>query len=271
MLLKRDGHSLFSRRKLAAVLLGFASSAITKGMITTLGGLILVLACVAHGPARGSQRVEDRFHRHPDDSSQLRFNLGRVRTCLNRAYQVMEGHSETYGNMHRFLDETELSFDALRSFHGHDRADDGSRGAPDDLPRNPFQWFEGGWRGRWGTMPVRHVWLTADTDVQLVLIQDNGYVQEGVNLVDHNGVVCGVVVSPMGQDRLHEGRFFSATQHSGPYLKWMTPERNYYERTHVDARGARRYHIDEEILDVGQARWGVSAVYTEWKMDNAPG
>ncbi len=173
--------------------------------------------------------------------------------------------------MSRFLDESELSFDGLRSSQGHDRDDDEGRIAPEDLTEIPFRRFEGGWRGRWGHMPVRHVWLTVNTHAQLVLVQDNGFLQEGVNLVDRDGVICGVLVSPIGQDRLHEGRFFSATRYSSPYLKWMAPERNYYERINVDARGARSYHIDEEILDRGKARWGVSTVYTEWKMDTSRG
>lgn len=129
----------------------------------------------------------------------------------------------------------------------------------------PFAAFEGFWNGRWNDTDVAHLWLTIEPGVQLVLLSDDGVVSQGINLIAEDNKVCGLVVTPDGKERLHQGRFFAATDRSPAYLKWLTPKRHYYERvTHLNDE--RRYEILEEIVDGKETRWGTVARYTAAKI-----
>ena len=194
------------------------------------------------GPSRG-----DGLVRHPDDTED-RFDERAVMACLDEARGLLRRHALVLEVMSMVVDRPGPSDPSCRSMR-------------DDAP---FRAFEGWWAGQWGRMPVAHLWLTVQPGVQLVLISDGGHRKQGINLMTDDGVICGLVMDGDGRERLHQGRFFPATANSSAYLKWLTPQRNYYERVTCSDRGPT-YRIVEQIVDGDRKRWGTVARYGKAK------
>lgn len=112
-----------------------------------------------------------------------------------------------------------------------------------DLPADLFGRFDGSWQGRFGKLSVRHLWASLDEATQLVVIDDAGVPREGINLVDEEGTICGLVVGG-GAPRLHVGRWRGEAGH----LEWTTEHRRYEESVRGPAH-APRYQIVERALD----------------------
>ena len=127
-------------------------------------------------------------------------------------------------------------------------------------PGAPFKAFEGRWSGRWGDMPVEHLWRTVEPGVQLVVIKDGDVHKVGINL--HDGrQICGIVVEADGQERLHTGRFISGETMDEAHLEWRAGDHVYRERvTCADDR--RQYEIEEWVRTQDAYEPGVRTQYT---------
>lgn len=167
----------------------------------------------------------------------------RTAHCLERARTLLRARRSAF----------EVMFAALE----HPPEAGGTCRAMD--PSAPFAAFEGWWAGRWGDMEVAHLWLTVAPGVQLVALADGQTRRWGINL-RHDGVLCGLVVSPNGRERLHHGRFQEADGHRPARLVWSTPNRVYQERVSCQ-RGRRVYEILEEIREEEGLRPGMTAQY----------
>ncbi len=190
---------------------------------------------VAPGSVWGRRVIEGPFNRYDPDA---------VAPCLARARSLIVKHTSTFRGMSLALE----------------RPRGGPRGCRSMRGSAPFAAFEGSWQGRWRDIEVAHLWLTVAPGVQLVLLSNNGALSRGINLISDGNQICGIVVDPGGEERAHQGRFFEAAPEHPAHLRWLTPDRNYYERVTCDG-GERRYEIVEEILGDTGPRRGTYARY----------
>lgn len=161
--------------------------------------------------------------------------------CLVRAGVALGSHRRELDELHASLHE-----DRPASLRGSSTAARGalmSHGLPTDL----FTRFDGAWQGDFGDLPVRHLWVSLDEVTQLVVIDDGGVRREGINLVDEEGTICGLVTGA-GPPRLHVGRWRPDAEH----LEWTTEHRRYEERV-LGPAYAPRYQIVERDVDGGEA------------------
>lgn len=146
--------------------------------------------------------------------------------CLLEAAQGMRRHESALARMEDVL-QSRRSPDALGPSAG-----------------GVFGAFDGHWRGRWGDIPVEHLWWSVDEQTQLVVIRDGTTLKRGINLA-HGQRVCGIVLD-QGAPRLHEGR-----RRADGTLEWRTGRRTYLERVRGTA-GNRRYEIQETVEGAGK-------------------
>jgi|GEM_PF-5449762 len=182
----------------------------------------------------------------PPDSgvSPDRFDGLRVAGCLQQARRSLDQHADFFADAHAWLD-------AGGALRGVD---------PFTLQQSPFADFEGAWCGSWDGAPVRHVWRSVARDTQLVLVEDRGVAQHGINHRDADGTLCGVVRQADGRERVHEGRRIVSPGGGASWLQWTTPSRRYIERV-VRTPSGPRYEIVEEVLTPDATVPGVTAAY----------
>jgi hypothetical protein len=184
---------------------------------------------------------------HPRDRVDERFDSEAVASCLDAGRLAIDDHIWLLHLMVQALDDPSPS--------------PTSCDAPGLTP------FDGFWEGSWGLLPTRHLWASVTSEIQMVVLDDGGTVKVGVNIWS-DGVLCGIVRGPSGRERLHQGHAFAATPHSPAYVKWLTPDRIYYERVSCGSRG-RQYEIAEIILTDAGPRSGVQARYRAPRVDGA--
>jgi len=204
---------------------------------------------------------------HPDDSALLQYNKAEVESCLFEAESLINSHDEVYTSLELFIKDHDVRYvNLLLEFPRDEKFFAGA--SQNSVPTGVFQEFEGGWRGKWKIMPTYHVWFSIAWNIQLVIINDGGINQRGINYVHDDGAICGIVVEGNDKLRLHHGLFFRETDHSPEYLKWMIPGGNYYERVSHTPGETRIYHIEEQrFLGESTYEWGNIADYREWKND----
>lgn len=173
-----------------------------------------------------------------------RYDAHAVVDCLAHARKLMTDHTSAFAVMTAALEQPLVRSRQCRSMNRE----------------RPFAAFEGWWQGRWNDIETKHLWLTVEPGVQLVLLSNDGVISKGINLVSVDQEICGIVEAPDGSERLHQGRFVEASGHRAAHLKWFTPDRNYTETVTCDD-GERRYEIVEEIFDRRGARRGTAATY----------
>ena len=212
-----------------------AALALTAGL-----SLVQVSACRACSPSVA------RAHAGPSQPAKpaWQFDGERARRCLDEARLRMGGEQELWQTMEATMRGDRRAAQALqRRWHRQP-------------PSGPFAAFEGMWLGEWGTMPVRHLWVSADANAQLVIVEDANRAQRGINYRDGRGALCGLVLQPDGEERLHEGFATGAEQ-----LLWATPERSYLERVLRANDGTHRYEIVEVEFSFRGPRLGTTTRY----------
>lgn len=127
-------------------------------------------------------------------------------------------------------------------------------------PVRVFRSFEGIWEGHWRALAVRQAWISVDARAQLVVVEDAGDKQRGINLVGADGQICGIVVESGGRERLHIGDVIGAEDGTSQ-LRWRSGDHTYYERVVPALNGTREYEIVEMLTDGERMRLGVVARY----------
>ncbi|MEM9187768.1 MAG: hypothetical protein AAGF12_01230 [Myxococcota bacterium] len=182
------------------------------------------------------------WNTHPSDRHDERFDAASVAECLEAGRRALDTRPNVLQGMTEGL--------------AHPRRVETSCDEPGLVP------FDGHWDGTWGAQPVQHLWVSVTPELQLVVFDDGDSVKHGVNLW-FDGVLCGIVRSASGgAERLHEGQVFPASRHSPAYIKWLTPDRIYYERVACEDLG-RVYEIVELIPTRRRLELGTRARYRE--------
>lgn len=166
--------------------------------------------------------------------------------CLTEARRRILEADDAFGIIEAALDGDHGSRDTLESLRGE--------------PVHVFRSFEGIWEGHWRALAVRHAWISVDARAQLVVVEDAGDKQRGINLVGADGQICGIVVESGGRERLHIGDVIGAEDGTSQ-LRWQSGDHTYYERVVPALNGTREYEIVEMLTDGELMRLGVVARY----------